>query len=115
MPKNLKNSDKGKWMYSGFGIALDGAGSWNFGNGYSRNVVIFVLIIVVHLILTDNLKNYFFVLSEGQTSGLVILNFFSGEPKLPLIMKALVHQKKSLILVLVMKILNFASVCIIMW
>ena len=41
MLNNLKNSDKGKWVYSGFGIVLDGAGSSNFGNGYYRNVVIF--------------------------------------------------------------------------
>ena len=30
-----------KWVYSGYGIAFDGAGSWNFGNGFFRNVVIF--------------------------------------------------------------------------
>ena len=28
-------------MYSGYGIAFDGAGSWDFGNDDARNVVIF--------------------------------------------------------------------------
>ena len=37
----IKNSDKEKWVYSGYGIAFDGAGSWNFGNDFTRNVKIF--------------------------------------------------------------------------
>ena len=27
----VKNSDKSKYVYNGYGIAFDGAGSWNFG------------------------------------------------------------------------------------
>ena len=38
-------------MHSGYGIASDGAGSWNFGNEYARNVILFLLAIVDHLIL----------------------------------------------------------------
>ena len=30
-------------MYSDFGIPFDGVGSWNFGNDFARNVVIFVV------------------------------------------------------------------------
>ena len=37
----VKNSDKGKWVYSRYGIALDGGGSRSFGNDYARNVIIF--------------------------------------------------------------------------
>ena len=37
----VKNSDKEKCMYSGYGIAFDSAGSWNFDNDFARNVVIF--------------------------------------------------------------------------
>ena len=32
-----KNSDKSKWMYSGYGIAFDGKGEYNFGNDYVKN------------------------------------------------------------------------------
>ena len=37
----VKNSDEEKWVYSGYGIAFDVAGSWNFGNDHARNVEIF--------------------------------------------------------------------------
>ena len=39
----LKNMDKEKKVYCGYGIVFDGAGSWNFGNDLARNVVIFVV------------------------------------------------------------------------
>ena len=32
-----KNSDKSKWMYSGYGIAFDGKGEYKFGNDYVKN------------------------------------------------------------------------------
>ena len=35
------NSDKEKWVYGGYGIASDGAGSWNFGNEFIGNVISF--------------------------------------------------------------------------
>ena len=31
-----KNSDKSKWMYSGYGIAFDGKSEWNFVNNSGR-------------------------------------------------------------------------------
>ena len=30
-----------KWVYSGYGTVIDGAGSWNVGNDFARNVVNF--------------------------------------------------------------------------
>ena len=32
-----------KFIYNGYGIAFDGAGSWSFGNGFARNVVNFAV------------------------------------------------------------------------
>ena len=29
-----------KWLYGGYGIAFDGACSWNFGNDFARNVAL---------------------------------------------------------------------------
>ena len=40
-PNEAENSDKSKWIYRGYGIAFDGNGEWNFGNDFTRNVVIF--------------------------------------------------------------------------
>ena len=37
----VKNSDKGKYVYSGYGMAFDGKGEWSFGNDYARNFIIF--------------------------------------------------------------------------
>ena len=34
----VKNSDKEKYVYSGYGIAFDGKGQWSFGNDYARNL-----------------------------------------------------------------------------
>ena len=36
-----KNSDKSKWIYSGYEVACDGKGEWNFGDKSARNVVSF--------------------------------------------------------------------------
>ena len=37
----VKNNDKEKRVYSGYGRVFDGEGSWNFGNDLARNVVNF--------------------------------------------------------------------------
>ena len=37
MTNIVENSGK-KWLYSACGIALDGAGSWSFGNDFARNI-----------------------------------------------------------------------------
>ena len=66
-------------MYSGFGVAFDGAGTWNFGNDYATNVAIFG---------TDNSssshaansKNNFLVLGEGLTYS-INGNFSSPEKR----------------------------------
>ena len=40
----VKNSDKEKYLYSGYGLSFDSAGSWSFGNEFARNsLVIFGL------------------------------------------------------------------------
>ena len=37
----VKNSDKGKYVYSGYGIAFDSGGSWIFDNDFTWNIIIF--------------------------------------------------------------------------
>ena len=37
----VKNSDKSKCVYSGYEIAFDGKGEWNWGNDSARNVLSF--------------------------------------------------------------------------
>ena len=63
----LKNRDKEKYVYSGYRIAFDGRGSWSFGNDFCRNAVIFGFdnSSSYH---TDNHKNDFLILGEGDTS-----------------------------------------------
>ena len=53
-------------MYSGYRIASDGTGSWNFGNDFAKNIVIFDVdnSASSH---TDNRKNNFLALGEGPT------------------------------------------------
>ena len=60
----VKNSDKEKWVYSGYGIASDWASLWNFGNAVGKNIIIFCVdnSSSSH---ADNLKNNILVLGEG--------------------------------------------------
>ena len=44
------NIIRSKYVYSGYGIAFDGAGSWNFGNNFARNFVIFDIDIMAKII-----------------------------------------------------------------
>ena len=37
----VKNSDKEKNVYCGYGKTFDSAGSWSFDNDFARNVIIF--------------------------------------------------------------------------
>ena len=62
----VKNSDKGKLVDTGYGIAFDGAGWWSFGNDFARNAVMFGVdnSSSSH---ADNCKNSFLVLSEVPT------------------------------------------------
>ena len=64
----VKNTDKGKYVYSGCGIALDGKGEWSFGSGYARNMIFGVdNSSSSHAV---NLKNNFLVLGKGDTFGI---------------------------------------------
>ena len=63
-------------MYRGYGIVFDGAGSWNFGNDFARNIVIFG--VDNSSLHADNYKNNFLVLGEGTTSG---INGSCGSPE----------------------------------
>ena len=40
----VKNSNKSKYVYSGFDIAFDAGGLWSFGIGFARNVIIFGIV-----------------------------------------------------------------------
>ena len=85
----VTNSDKKNYVYSGYGITFDSAGSWSFDNHTARNVIIFGVdnSLLSH---SDNHKNILLVLSQGPTFSITI-------------MEALVHQRKSLVLILVKK------------
>ena len=58
-------------MYSGYRIAFDGKDSWSFRDDFSRNVIIFGVdnSSSSH---TDNLKNDFIILGDGDTFGIKI-------------------------------------------
>lgn len=60
----MKNSDKEKQLYSGYGIAYHGAGLQNFDNDFAKNVLIFGIdnSSSAH---THKYKNNFMVLVKG--------------------------------------------------
>ena len=74
----VKNSDKNKWVYSGYGIAFDWEDWWNFGNGTAINVIIFVN--NSSSSYDDNLKNNFLILGKGPAFR-INGNFGSPEKK----------------------------------
>ena len=63
----VKNSDKKKYVYSGYGIIFDSAGSWIFDNDFSRNVMIIVGVDNSSSSHADKRKNDFVMLAEGPT------------------------------------------------
>ena len=65
----VKNSDQEKYVYSGYRTTFDSAGSWNFGNDFTGNAVIFEIdnSSSSH---SDSRKNNFLVLGEGPTYGI---------------------------------------------
>ena len=73
----VKISDKEKYVYSGYGITFYDAGSWSFGKGTTRNVIIFGVdnSSSSHV---DNLKNDFLILGLGPTYG---INGSFGSPE----------------------------------
>ena len=80
----VKASHKSKFVYSGYGIIFDAKGNWNFDNDSARNVTIFD-VDDSSLSHTNNRKNNFLVLGEGNTL---------------VLMEGLVHQRRSLVLIL---------------
>ena len=78
-------------MYSDYGITFDSGGSWSFNNDITKNVIIFGVdnSSSSHC---GNRKNNFLVLGEVQFLKL---------------MEDLVHQRKSLVLILVKQTQNF--------
>ena len=78
-----KDSDKGKYEHSGYGIAFDELGSWSFGNDFAINVITFG-VDNSSSFHTDNRKNHILVLGEGPTNGFNAI---------------LVEQRKSLVLI----------------
>ena len=59
----LQNSDKSKYVYSGYVLDFDEAGSWSFDDFVSNDVISGVG--NSSLVHTNNLKNKFLVLGEG--------------------------------------------------
>ena len=64
----VKYNVQGKWVNSGYEIAFDGKGEWNFDNDFARNVITFGgdNSSSSH---ADNWKNNLFVLSERPNYG----------------------------------------------
>ena len=73
----LKSSYRENYVYSGYGIAFDGKGSLSYSDDFAKNVIIFEVdnSSSSH---TDNLKNDFLILGEGDTFG---INGSFGTPK----------------------------------
>ena len=64
--KLVRNATKCEFTYNGHGMAFHGSGMWNFGDGFTRNIVI----CVVDNSLTshaDNKRNNFLVLGKAPT------------------------------------------------
>ena len=72
----VQNSDKEKYVYSGYGKTFNSASSWSFDNDAARNVIIFGVdnSSSPHV---DNRKNNFLVLGEGPT---FVINGSFGSP-----------------------------------
>ena len=85
-------------MYSGYGIAFDGKGSWGLNNDSARNVIVFG-VDNSSWSHTDNQKNVFLLLGKGTTFS-INEHFGSPEKKFNI---NLVKQRR-----------NFIWVCIIM-
>ena len=95
----VKNSDKEKYIFKGYGITFESTGSWSFDNEIARNVIIFDLdsSSSPH---SGNHKNNFFVLGQGPAYG---INGSFGPLK-----------KKKIVSVLLKQTESFVPVCIIM-
>ena len=65
----VKNSDKEKYVYSGYGMKLDRAGSWSCDNDFDRNFIIFG-VDNSSSSYSDNRNNNFLILGEGPPYGI---------------------------------------------
>ena len=65
----VKNSDKNKYVCSGYGITFNSAGPWSFGNDFVRSVITFGAnnSLWYH---SDNHKSNCLTLGEGSTYGI---------------------------------------------
>ena len=88
----VKNNVKEKYVYSGYRIAFDGKGSWSFNDDFARSLTIFG-VDNNSLSHTDNVKNGFLILGEGDTFG-INESFGALEKSLILI---LVKQRQSFV------------------
>ena len=112
-----KISYKSRYVYSGYGIGSDGAGSWSFSNDFDWNVLFFSVDnnssshIDIH-------KNNFLVLGGGPTNDLNVsvgaakkwfnINFSKVKKKVCLTMVfCFLMEKKYIILKLVIKVSTF--------
>ena len=64
-----KHVDIGQYKYSGYGIGFDRKGSFSFGNGVGRNVIIFWVDMCSSKKI-DNRKTDILILVKGPTQGL---------------------------------------------
>ena len=71
------------YLHTDYGIAFDGKGSWSFNDDFTRNVIIFGVHYINHLILTI-LKMFFLISGEGDTFG---INGSFGAPKKIILVK----------------------------
>ena len=67
--KLTKNTDIAKYWYSGYGIWFDRQGSFSFGNGVGKNVIIFGVDMSSSTKI-DNRKKGVLILGKGPTQGL---------------------------------------------
>ena len=79
-----------KFVYDGWEIAFDGAGSWSCANDFDRNVVIFGVdnSSSSH---TDNQKNNFWVFDEGSSTA--DINNSVGTAKVKIVLTLLKQTK----------------------
>ena len=65
----VKNSDKEKYVYCGYGVAFNWKVEWSFDSDYTGNVIMFGVdnSSSCHF---DNNKNNILILGEGETFGI---------------------------------------------
>ena len=107
----VKNNDKYKWVYSGYGITFDAVGCWNFGNYLVRDVVFLVVGINLSSHAGNDKNNFGSFVSPEKMYGINFnkanTKFGSVCIKMVIIVTCLLMEKKSLILKLIIKMSTF--------